>query len=70
MGFVLWIVYAPNFFLKEKQFSDFEDPDKDVSQILPDQSSPPPHLHQLLTSLHKHLLGFCYIVQRENAMVS
>lgn len=71
---VLCVYYSFSFFsmlIQEQQFGELEkNSDKQLSVDSQGQTDPPSHFHQLLSGLHKHLLGHCYIhsnleVQRE-----
>ncbi|XP_078128363.1 putative E3 ubiquitin-protein ligase HERC1 isoform X2 [Sander vitreus] len=49
-------------FYTERAFGELEkNSDKQLSSDSQGQTDPPCHFHQLLSGLHKHLLGHCYI---------
>ncbi|XP_033952277.1 probable E3 ubiquitin-protein ligase HERC1 isoform X3 [Pseudochaenichthys georgianus] len=49
-------------FYTERAFGELEkNSDKQLSSESQGQTDPPCHFHQLLSGLHKHLLGHCYI---------
>uniref|UniRef100_A0A8C4Q7E9 HECT and RLD domain containing E3 ubiquitin protein ligase family member 1 n=1 Tax=Eptatretus burgeri TaxID=7764 RepID=A0A8C4Q7E9_EPTBU len=58
-------------FYTERAFGELEkNSDKQHAELSVWSSSPPAHLHDLLSSLHKHLLAFCHVNTEEESCSS